>query len=133
LTKAAFVHSSFPSGYYSEVTKAKTENMGSEWKWMEENGVKTYAAAFVGISANQYARVFSARGFLKVNYTNGVGYVYTDYVKENNARSIYEVAVKAYEDTENPQYATNAVILNYLNNVVDIVWDASNYEFQRNL
>ena len=124
LTNTNFVHSNFPSGYYSEVTKVKTELSGNEWKWTEESGVKTYAAAFVGIGTGQYARVFSARGFLKVNFTTGVGYVYTDYVEENNARSIYEVATSAYNDTE-ADYKNNAVILGYVNSVADIVLDAN--------
>ena len=84
----------------------------------EENW--TYAAAFVNIKEYQYARSFSARGYLLVNYTTGGGYVYTPYTEENNSRSIYEVATAAYKDAENPYYAKNETILGYVNNVADI-------------
>ena len=84
----------------------------------EENW--TYAAAFVNIKEYQYARSFSARGYLLVNYTTGEGYVYTPYMEENNSRSIYEVATEAYKDTKNPHYAKNETILGYVNNVADI-------------
>ena len=84
----------------------------------EENW--TYAAAFVNIKEYQYARSFSARGYLLVNYTTGEGYVYTPYTEENNSRSIYEIATAAYKDTKNPHYAKNETILGYVNNVADI-------------
>ena len=88
----------------------------------EENW--TYAAAFVNIKEYQYARSFSARGYLLVNYTTGEGYVYTPYTEENNSRSIYEVATEAYKDTKNPHYAKNETILGYVNNVADITLGA---------
>ena len=109
---AEFVHSSFSAGQYVE---KKTDI----WKVQDEaESVWTYAAAFVNISETQFSRSFSARGYLKINYTSGEGYIYTPYSEENNARSIYEVAAAAYDD-----YSTNALIQNYVNKVAEITWD----------
>ncbi|MBR2336999.1 MAG: InlB B-repeat-containing protein, partial [Clostridia bacterium] len=113
LAYTEFVHSSFKDGYYID---KETE------KWIENGGDKatwSYAAAFVNISVNQYARSFSARGYLKINFTCGEGYVYTPYDEELNARSIYSVATLAYNDTEN-DYKQNSMILEYVNSVADI-------------
>ena len=110
LNGVSFLHSSFTSSYYTEISKTTVEKNGKEWLFTEANGVKTYAAAFTGLSANLYARSLSARGFLKVNYTGGEGYVYTPYSEENNARSIYQVATSAYNDANNPQYKNNTII-----------------------
>ena len=122
LSKVEFVHGSFSANYYSEITKSKTEDADKEWKWTEENGVKTYAAAFIGISENQYARTLSARGFLKINYTSGVGYVYTPYSEADNARSIYQVATEAFNDTKE-DYTDHPTVLKYVNSVADIKLD----------
>lgn len=109
---AEFVHSSFSKGQYVE---RKTDI----WKVQDEaESVWTYAAAFVNISEAQFSRIFSARGYLKINYTSGEGYIYTPYSEENNARSIYQVAAAAYDD-----YSTNALIQNYVNKVAEITWD----------
>ena len=113
LAKAEFVHSSFGAGYFIDEETETWREQG------EEARVWTYAAAFVNISKKQYARSFSARGYLKINFTSGEGYVYTPYSEEDNARSIYEVATAAYNDTEK-NYKNNAQILEYVNSVVDI-------------
>ncbi len=97
----------------------------------EEQAIWTYAAAFINIQQYQYARSFSARGYLKINYTTGVDYVYTPYTEENNSRSIYEIATAAYKDTENPHYAKNETILAYVNSVADITLD-ENFNVSKN-
>ena len=113
LVYAEFVHSSFKEGYYKDIETTL-------WKENGENAeIWSYAAALVNISKNQYARSLSARGYLEINFTNGVGYVYTPYTEELNARSVYSVATAAYNDTEN-NYKQNAVILEYVNSVADI-------------
>ena len=113
LAYAEFVHSSFKEGYYTDIETTL-------WKENGENAeIWSYAAALVNISKNQYARSLSARGYLEINFTNGVGYVYTPYTEELNARSVYSVATAAYNDTEN-NYKQNAVILEYVNSVADI-------------
>ena len=113
LTKVEFVHSSFGEGYYMDV-KTDTWRENSEGK-----SVWSYAAALVNIHGNQYARLLSARGYLKINFTSGEGYVYTPYTEENNSRSIYEVATAAYNDTKK-DYKNNTQILEYVNSVADI-------------
>ena len=110
--------------YYMDVAAEKWRVNG------EENSTWTFAAAFIGISANQYSRSFSARGYLKIQFATGVGYVYTPYEEEKNARSIYEVATSAYKDIRYPQFATDTTINTYVDNVADLTW--SNYEFLRN-
>ncbi|MBQ4053474.1 MAG: InlB B-repeat-containing protein, partial [Clostridia bacterium] len=120
LSKVEFAHSSFSdSRYYKDI---QTETWRVEG---DENATWTYAAALVNISEGQYSRTMSARGYIKVNFTNGAGYVYTPYTEENNARSIYEVATEAYNDTEK-DYTNNATILKYINSVADILLDAEN-------
>ena len=119
-----------PTDYLSSVSAFTHSALGANcsdkdcserWKVEDENeAIWTYAAAFTKIQQYQYARSFSARGYLKINYTTGVGYVYTAYTEENNSRSIYEVATEAYKDEENPYYKTNETILGYVNNVADI-------------
>ena len=126
-----FEHSSFAENQYTEASKAA---LGEDWIWTEpttEGKPWTYAAAFVNISEAQYSRRLSARGYLKIQYTTGEGYVYTQYNEEVNARSIYEVATLAYEDEDRPDYRTNATILNYINKVADLTWSAEDYSFAR--
>ena len=99
------------TGYYMQVVTTK---------W--QTGNATYSAAFTNISADQYTRSLSARGYMKIQYTSGVGYIYTDYDEANHARSIYEVATSAidgeYKDKTVPQ-----AVLDYVNNVADISLD----------
>ena len=113
LAHAEFVHSSFGEGYYVDVATDKWREQG------EDVAVWSYSAALVNIKENQYARSLSARGYLEINFTNGVGYVYTPYNEDYHARSIYQVATKAYNDTE-VDYTQNAMILKYVNSVADI-------------
>ena len=114
---SAFEHSSFDAGYYVDV------DCGEKWRVNDEaEATWTYSAALVNISEKQFARAMSARGYLKIDYTTGEGYVYTPYVEELNSRSIYEVATKAYNDEA--QYQSNKTILNYINKVADITLDS---------
>lgn len=85
--------------------------------WQAEN--RTYSAAFINISYDQYARAFSARGYMKIAYTTGEeGYIYTAYDAKEHSRSIYEVATAAYKNNEKPQ-----AVLDYVNAVADIAID----------
>ena len=107
-----FVHESFPEGYYKNVTtETWTVQSGDTW---------TYVAALVNISPSQYAREMSARGYLKIAYTSGVGYVYTAYSKDLNSRSIYSVATSAINDKKGTE-----TIFGYVNSVADITIDGS--------
>lgn len=75
-------------GYYVQVVT-------TEW-----NDANTYSAAFVNLSADQYTRSFSARGYIKVQYTTGEGYIYAAYDPNEHARSMYEVATAAINSGE---------------------------------
>ena len=104
----AFVHESFPAGYYVDIPTAQWNNQtGDVW---------TYVAALTNISPAQYTRSMSARGYLKIAYSDGTeGYVYTAYSKDLHARSIYQVATMAYNKNERPD-----MVINYVNSVADI-------------
>ena len=78
-----------------------------------------YTSAFTNISYDQYGRFFSVRGYLKIQYADGVQYVYTTYNANDHSRSIYGVATAAYKDI----YADNEVVKSYVNNVADLVVD----------
>ncbi len=106
-----FVHTTFPAGYFVDVpTSTWSSQSGDTW---------TYVAALVNISPAQYARSMSARGYLKLNYSNGeTGYVYTPYNPAENARSVYEVATLAYKANERPES-----VIDYVNSVADITID----------
>ena len=114
LTKAEFTHAGFTDpNLYSDIVTDKWRVEG------DENATWTYAAALVNISGSQYSLHLSARGYLKINFTTGEGYVYTGYTEEINSRSIYDVATSAYNDTEK-DYKNNATILEYVDSVADL-------------
>lgn len=100
-------------GYYFPI---KTE------KWQDEENHSWYSAAMLNISADQYARSFSARGYMQIQYTSGTGYIYTEYNEAEHARSIYQVANIAYE-AEGLQ--ENAIIIGYVDAVADITINGS--------
>ena len=109
LESLPFVHSSFPVGYYNDVALEQ---------WFKQEGNKwTYSAALINIPSTLYARSLSAKGYLQIAYSNGkTGYVYTHYDETNNARSMYEIATKAYDDYK-------SVVATYVNGVADIQLD----------
>ncbi len=58
-----------------------------------------YVASVSDISAESFMRDYSATGYLKITYPDGEeSLIYTGYDEENNARNVYEVAIKAYND-----------------------------------
>ena len=110
LTVKDFTHDGLGEGYYvARVTDKWQVDTGDTWE---------YTAAFINLSYDQYDRNFSARGYIKVNYTVGEGYVYTAYDEKNHSRSIYEVATLAYND-----YLGDAAIEQYVGYVADITVD----------
>lgn len=113
-----------PTSYLAK--KDLTHDLGagyySQWATTELLG-NVFHVALVNISPDQYAREFSARGYLKVNYTTGeVGYVYTDYNKNANSRSIYQVAKSASQAGETDSTGT---LTAYVNAVADITVDTA--------
>ena len=71
-----------------------------------------FYAAIVDILPQNYARAFSARSYIKVGET----YYYSAYSDANNSRSVYGVAVDAWEGS----YANNDIVKAYLDKVVVI-------------
>ncbi|MBE7100963.1 MAG: hypothetical protein E7364_05070 [Clostridiales bacterium] len=115
LTGRELSHEQLGEGYYLEIPTADD-------KWQDPDGKPWYSAAMLNISADQYARSFSARGYIKVQYTSGAGYIYTAYDPAEHARSIYQVANIAYV-AESLQ--GDAVVENYINSVADITIDSN--------
>ena len=109
LTKAELTHD-LGNGKFANIVM-------TQW---QEKSPNTYSAAFINIPYDQYARSFSARGYMKIEYTTGEGYIYTAYDANEHARSIYGVATAAYNNNERPQ-----AVINYVNTVADITVDDS--------
>ena len=111
-----------PTNYLA--TKALTHELGADYytSVVTENWIDgdTYSAAFTNISPAQYTRSFSARGYMLIQYTTGVGYVYTAYDEDNHARSIYQVATMAMQAGEEV-----AEDVDYVNSVADILIDTN--------
>lgn len=51
-----------------------------------------HAYAIYNIKSADYATAISARAYIKINYADGVDYIYTTYTEEHNSRSIKTVA-----------------------------------------
>ena len=110
LAKKELTHADLPVGYYVEIPTAI----------IFDNGV--YNSAMINISPDQYAREFSARGFVKVAYTTGDGYIYTAYNKDQNSRSIFQVADRAKSN----QISDGTGTLNeYVGSVADLTITSS--------
>ena len=110
LAKKELTHADLPVGYYVEIPTAI----------IFDNGV--YNSAMINISPDQYAREFSARGFVKVAYTTGDGYIYTAYNKDQNSRSIFQVADRAKSN----QLSDGTGTLNeYVGSVADLTITSS--------
>ena len=110
-----------PTSYLTN--RELTHELGEDYyiavKTTEWNDANTYSAAFVNLSADQYTRSFSARGYIKVQYTTGEGYIYAAYDPNEHARSMYEVATAAINSGE----ITKDV--DYVQSVADITIDNS--------
>ncbi len=79
---------------YNEWKDSKSEG----WYHQTDN-FYYYTASVSDIAPESFMRDYSATGYLKLTYPDGRDeYIYTDYSEENNARNVYEVASKAYND-----------------------------------
>ncbi len=87
-------------------------------KMVEKDGAYHAYITLTDIKLENFQREFSARAFFIVTYADGSnGTVATAYDVEKNSRSIYEVAVKAYNSGK---YGENAVLKYYLDNTVNV-------------
>ncbi len=87
-----------------------------------------YALYFNSIGKGNYGSEYAARAYVKVTYAdNSTKYIYTPYSKENNVRSIYEVASSAIDYVTEDSYKT--ILQKYIDGVM--VLD-SNFELVGN-
>ena len=85
---------------------------------VEKDGAYHAYITLTNIKLENFQREFSARAFFTVKYADGTNAtVATAYDEEKNSRSIYEVAVKAYNSGK---YGENAVLKYYLDNTVNV-------------
>lgn len=95
----------------------------------KDDGYTYYYITLTNVLYSNYNREFSARAYAKVTYQDGetANVLLTDYSKEDNSRSIYDVAVMAYNKGEE----RNGVLEQYIGNTVNLAYSAGaegNYE-----
>ena len=79
------------------------------------------------IKLENFQRKFSARAFFTVTYADGSnGTVASAYDEEKNSRSIYEVAVKAYNSGK---YGEHEMLKYYLDNTVNVAVEVVDTEY----
>ena len=87
-------------------------------KTVEVDGEYHAYITLTNIKLENFQREFSARVFITVTYADGTTEtIVSAYDEEKNSRSIYEVAVKAYNSGK---YGENEVLKYYLNNAVNV-------------
>lgn len=88
-----------------------------------EDGVNTYCITLTNVLYTNYNRAFSALAYATVTYEDGdTATVTTAYDAQKNSRSIYQVAVKASNDTTEDYTTTQRGILNsYISYTVNLV------------
>ena len=87
-------------------------------KTVEVDGEYHAYITLTNIKLENFQREFSARAFVTVTYADGTtATIASAYDEEKNSRSIYEVAVKAYNSGK---YGGNEVLKYYLNNAVNV-------------
>ena len=86
--------------YQDETSFIKVENTKGIFDYTDKND-KTWKAYTMGVvDIEDYAKAYSARGYLVVAYSNGVtATVYTDYNQADNSRSVAEVAYRVKTNT----------------------------------
>ena len=85
-----------------------------------------YYVTLGSVLYTNYNRAFSARAYAVITYANGEKTIYTEYLKDENSRSVYEVASKASaSDTETAD--AKAVLQNYLSYTVNLVENGDTY------
>ena len=86
--------------YQDEASFVKVENTKGVFDYTDKND-KTWKAYTMGVvDIEDYAKAYSARGYLVIAYSNGVtATVYTDYNEADNSRSVAEVAYRVKTNT----------------------------------
>lgn len=93
---------------------------------LEFNGGKLILRATIkSIKETNYGRYFSARAFVTVKYGDGkTEKIFCDYDEDNNSRSVYFVATKAYLDKETSE-TQKEILSEYLSKVANITVDSA--------
>ena len=89
--------------YTGETSFVQVQNKRGFFDYTAKDGTayKAYTVAIVNIPESEYTVKYSARGYINVNYADGVTRtVYTDYSATENSRSIADVATRLKADTE---------------------------------
>ncbi len=95
----------------------------------DTEGYKFFAGVMTNVQLGNYYRDFAARSYMQVCYADGSSaYVYSDYVAEDNVRSVYEVATKSLEANEADPSGELQKIVNGVANVT-VTHDGSAYAF----
>lgn len=86
----------------------------------KDDGYTYYYITLTNVLYSNYNRAFSARAYVKVTYADGdtANVLVTAYSEENNSRSIYDVAVDAY----NAGDEKDGVLAQYIGNTVNLAY-----------
>ncbi len=96
-------------------------------EYVEDGDFNKFYVTMININAENFAREFSARVYVKINYDGGEDYVYSSYNVEDNSRSAYEIAKSAYNNAkeyegydDETKQAIEKHFKKYLNSVIEV-------------
>ena len=92
----------------------------------KNDGYTYYHITLTNVLYSNYNREFSARAYVKVTYQDGdtENVLVTAYSKDKNSRSIYDIAVDAYNDG----YEKDGVLAQYIGNTVNLAYSVDTQE-----
>ena len=92
----------------------------------KNDGYTYYHITLTNVLYSNYNREFSARAYVKVTYQDGdtENVLITAYSKDKNSRSIYDIAVDAYNDG----YEKDGVLAQYIGNTVNLAYSVDAQE-----
>ena len=106
----------------------------------EKDSSSVANAAITKIKADNFNREFVARSYIDITYKDGAAIrIYADYSLERNAESVYNMAIKLLNDSENPitNSALKAILQKYIDEVeknketiMYVDYNASSNEFR---
>ena len=98
-------------------------------RWHSDSTDTLYTAygTLTNLLADNYARSFSARAYVKITFSDGSAYIlYADYDEAKHSRSAWEVAKAAYADTAAGYTAEQrAIIKTYIDGVLALSYDGA--------
>ena len=93
-------------------------------EYSTKDGLNVYYITLTNVLYTNYNRAFSARGYAEIAYENGADKVYTLYSKDNNSRSVYELACMVANVVAEEE---SAILAEYLSYTVNLVKDGNTY------